>query len=182
MKVLPLGVVLENVELWWQDETRVGQQGSITRQWAIKGTRPRAVRQQQFLNAYLFGAVCPARNKGAAIVSPYANTHAMNEHLKEISSQVEEGKHAVVIMDQAGWHTAEKIILPDNISILHLPAYSPELNPEEKPWYWLKQHHLANRAFSSVEDIIDACCYAWNDFVAQPNLIKSMCSVEWAVI
>lgn len=106
----------------------------------------------------------------------------MNEHLKEIASQVQEGKHAVVIMDQAGWHTAEKIVLPNNISILHLPAYSPELNPEEKPWYWLKQHHLANRAFSSAEDIIDACCHAWNDFIAQPNLIKSMCSVDWAII
>lgn len=173
---------MENVEIWFQDETRVGQQGSITRQWAIKGTRPRAIRQQQFLNAYLFGAVCPEYNKGAAIVSPYANTAAMNEHLLEISVQVQQGKHAVVIMDRAGWHTAKKLNTPKNIIIMSLPPYSPELNPEEKPWYWLKQHHLASRTFASVDDIITACCHAWNDFVAQPSLIKSMCSVEWAVL
>jgi len=182
VNILPSGILLKNVEIWWQDETRIGQQGSLTRLWAIKGTRPRAVRQQQFLNAYLFGAVCPAHNKGAAIASPYANTAAMNEHLLEISSQVATGKHAVVIMDRAGWHTAKKLLVPKNITLMPLPPYSPELNPEEKPWYWLKQHHLANRTFKSVEEIINAACDAWNDFVNQPELIKSMCNVEWAKI
>jgi transposase len=174
--------LLKNVEIWWQDETRIGQQGSLTRLWTITGTRPRVVRQQQFLNAYLFGAVCPAHNKAAAIASPYANTTAMNEHLLEISSQVAMGKHAVVIMDNAGWHTAKKVLVPGNLTLMPLPPYSPELNPEEKPWNWLKQHHLANRVFKSVDEIITAACDAWNDFVAQPGLIKSMCSVEWPKI
>lgn len=177
---MPTGVLLKNVEIWWQDETRIGQQGSLTRLWAIRGTRPRVVRQQQFLNAYLFGAVCPAHNKAAAIASPYANTTAMNEHLLEISSQVSDGKHAVVIMDNAGWHIAKKLLVPENLTLMPLPPYSPELNPEEKPWSWLKQRHLANRTFESVAEIITAACDAWNDFVAQPGLIKSMCSVEWA--
>lgn len=179
---MPAGILLNNIEIWWQDETRIGQQGSITRLWATKGTRPRAVRQQQFLNAYLFGAVCPEHNKAAAIASPYANTTAMNEHLLEISSQVSEGKHALIMMDRAGWHTAKKLIVPKNITLMPLPPYSPELNPEEKPWYWIKQHHLANRTFESVDEIIHAACDAWNDFIIQPGLIKSMCSVEWAIL
>ncbi len=179
---MPSGVLIENVEVWFQDETRIGQQGSITRQWFKKGFRPRAVRQQQFLNAYIFGAVCPELSKAAAIVSPFANTNAMNEHLAEIGSQVGAGKHAVVLMDKAGWHISENLIIPNNISILHLPPASPELNAEERPWNWLKQRHLANRVFASIEDIIDVACNAWNNFSAQPNLIKSLCHTSWAIL
>jgi len=179
---LPAEVCIENVEVWFQDETRIGQQGSITRQWFKKGFRPRAVRQQQFLSAYIFGAVCPELNKAAAIVSPFANTSAMNEHLAEIGNQVAPGKHAVLLMDRAGWHRSENLIIPNNISILYLPPSSPELNTQERPWNWLKQRHIANRVFTSIEDIVDTACNDWNSFVSQPNLIKSMCHTHWAIL
>jgi transposase len=182
MAVLPPRTAPENVEIWFQDEARVGQQGTITRQWSIKGTRPRAIRQQQFLSAYIFGAVCAAENKAAAIISPFVSVDALNEHLLEISSQVGKGKLAVLVMDKAGWHISKKIMLPGNIFLLFLPPYSPELNPQERPWSWLKQRHLANRTFENVEHIIDACCIAWNDFVSQPDLIRSMCSRSWATL
>ena len=74
----------------------------MTYVWGEKGTRPRAVRDQRYECAYIFGAVCPARGVGAALVMPFANTHAMNAHLIEISSQVEEGAHAIVIIDGGG--------------------------------------------------------------------------------
>lgn len=83
---------------------RVGQQGSITRMWAEKGTRPLAVRQQQFLNAYVYGAVCPAKDNGVALILPRADTACMNRHLEEISLYVDKGKHAVIIVDGATWH------------------------------------------------------------------------------
>ena len=125
--------------------------------------------------AYIFGAVCPHRDIGAALVLPYANAQAMNLHLEEISSQVTQGSHAVLLLDRAGWHqTGGKLRLPRNISLLHLPPYSPELNPAENIWQFLRQNHLSNRIFESYTDIVDACCAAWNAIVSEPKRIASI--------
>ena len=96
----------KQVEIWWQDEARVGQQGTLTRVWARRGTRPRALRDQRRNSAYLFGAVCPERDTGAAIIMPQANTEAMNEHLAEISRCVTEGDYADLVVNGAVWHVA----------------------------------------------------------------------------
>jgi hypothetical protein len=96
------------------------------------------VRDNRHDSAYLFGAICPARGVGAAIIMPAANTEAMNEHLAEISTQVAPGAHAVVLCDQAGWHqTGGELTIPSNISLLPIPPYSPELNPMENVWQFL---------------------------------------------
>src|ERR1700674_5265007 len=158
------------IEVWWQDEARVGQQGTLTRIWAERGTRPPAPRDQRYDWAYLFGAVCPARGAAAALVLPYANAEAMNLHLAEISRHVTAGAHAVVVLDGAGWHqTGGRLRLPHNISLLHLPPYSPELNPVENIWQFLGQNQLSNRVFDSYTAIVDACCQAWNALVAAPD-------------
>jgi hypothetical protein len=169
------------IELWWQDEARIGQQGSLTYIWADKGSRPRAPRDQRYDWAYLFGAVCPARGVGAALVLPFVNTEAMNLHLAEISTQIASGAHAVITLDGAGWHqTGGKLKLPDNISLLPLPPYSPELNPVENVWQFLRQNHLANRVFDTYTDIVDACCDAWNALMAAPDTIRSIATRQWA--
>jgi hypothetical protein len=81
------------------------------------------------------------------LVLPYANAQAMNLHLEEISSRVTQGSHAVLLLDRAGWHqTGGKLRVPRNISLLHLPPYSPELNPAENIWQFLRHNHLSNRA------------------------------------
>ena len=92
------------IELWWQDEARIGQKNKITRRWAKRGTRPSAPKDQRTRSVYIFGAICPARGVGAALVLPRCNTAAMNLHLQEISVAVTPGAHAIVIVDQAGWH------------------------------------------------------------------------------
>jgi transposase len=169
------------IELWWQDEARVGQQGSLTYVWADKGSRPRAPRDQRYDWAYLFGAVCPARGAGAGLVLPFVNTEAMNLHLAEISAKVMPGAHAVIPLDGAGWHqTGGKLNLPDNISLLPLPPYSPELNPVENIWQFLRQNHLANRVFDTYTGIVDACCEAWNALIAAPDKIRSIATRSWA--
>ena len=83
------------IELWFQDEARIGQKNGVVRQWARKGTRPRQPADQRYENAYLFGAICPARGKGAAIAMPNADTQAMQEHIEEIARRVAPGAHAV---------------------------------------------------------------------------------------
>ena len=105
----------------------------------------------------------------------------MNLHLKEISSQVAPGAHAVVVLDGAGWHqTGGKLRVPDNLSLLRLPPYSPELNPQENVWQYLRQNQLANRVYDSYEAIVEACCKAWNDFVADPDRIRSVGNRDYA--
>src|SRR5437764_1436055 len=117
------------VEIWFQDEARVGQQGTLTRVWARRGTRPRAPRDRRYAWAYLFGAVCPERAVGAALVLPYADTEATGLHLAEIGRHVTPGAHGVVVLDRAGWHGAGGLAVPDNVTLLPLPCYAPEPHP-----------------------------------------------------
>jgi hypothetical protein len=157
------------VEVWFMDEARVGQQGTLTRIWAKRGTRPRAVRDHRYTWAYLFGAVCPKRGVGAAVVMPTVNIEAMNVHLAEVSQRVSEGAHAVLVLDGAGWHTSPKLQLPANLSLLPLPRYAPELNPVENLWEFLRTNFLSHRVWESYDAIVDACCSAWNALRSCPN-------------
>lgn len=137
------------------------------------------MRDQRHTNAYIFGAVCPARDVGAALVMPYANTEAMNLHLIEISKTVEAGAHVVVIIDGAGWHASGDVVVPANISLLPLPPYSPELNAQENIWEFLRGDYLSDCVFDTYQDIVDACCSAWNALVAETGRIASIATREW---
>jgi len=148
--------------------------------WARKGTRPRQPADQRYNNAYLFGAICPRRGTGAALMLPWANTQAMQMHLNEISRQVAHKAHAVVLMDRAGWHTTAKLNVPNNLTIILLPSRSPELNPVENIWQYLRANWLSNRVFDDYEAIIEAGCDAWNHLIDQPDIIKSIGMRKWA--
>lgn len=111
---------------------------------------------------------------------PYANTNTMQIHLKHISMKVPEGRHAAIVVDQAGWHTTKKLILPKNITLISLPPASPELNPIEQVWRQLRQESLANRCYKDEEDIVQVCCDAWNSFDERKGAMKKLCSRSWA--
>src|SRR3546814_14151233 len=96
--------------------SRVGQKNKITRRWARRGTRPSAPKDQRTKSAYIFGAICPEQGKGAGLVLPFCNTETMSLHLTEIALAIAPGAHAVVLMDQAGWHMTGKLDVPNNIS------------------------------------------------------------------
>jgi hypothetical protein len=138
------------------------------------------VRQQQFLNAYIFGAVCPSLDKASGFVSPCCNMEAMQIHLELISMEIK--KHAVLVMDCAGWHISKALRVPQNITLLFLPPYSPELNPQENLWQQLKSRELSNRVFDSLEAIMDAAVDAWNNFVNITGNVSSTCTKTWAII
>ena len=168
------------IEIWFQDEARIGQKNGLVYQWARKGSRPRQPKDQRYDNAYLFGAICPQRDTGAAIIMPYADTHAMQAHLDEISRNVTSGSHAVLMLDKAGWHTTGKLTVPANITLLYLPPKSPELNPTENIWQYLRQTWLSNRVFEGYKDICDACCDVWNKLIAEAGRIASIATRSWA--
>jgi putative transposase len=119
------------IEVWFEDEARIGQKTKITRRWAKRGTRPVALCDQRTASAYIFGAICPQDGKGAALVMPRCNIVAMNLHLAEISAAVTPGAHAILVLDQAGWHMSDQVVVPANITLLPLPPKCPELNPVE---------------------------------------------------
>ncbi len=168
------------IEIWFQDEARIGQKNGLVRQWARRGTRPRQPADQRYENAYLFGAICPARGEGAALALPFADTEMMQLHLDEIAAKVAPGAHAVLIFDRAGWHTTPELRMPANVTPIWLPSRSPELNPVENVWQYLRQNWLSNRVFETYDDIIDAACEAWNKLTAQPAVITSIGMREWA--
>ena len=157
-----------------QDEARVGQKTQITWRWAERGTRPVAPKDRRTKSAWIFGAICPARGVGAALVLPQCDTRGMQWHLEEISSQVEPGAHAVIILDKAGWHTTGKLDIPDNITLLPLPPRSPELNPVENVWQYLRQNRLSNRIFDNQDQIVSLCCDAWNNLTERVRAEQSL--------
>ena len=170
------------IEIWFQDEARIGQKNGLVRQWARRGTRPSQPADQRYESAYLFGAICPARGKGAALALPFADTQAMQLHIDEIARHVARDAHAVLLMDRAGWHTTAHLRWPKNITPILLPSRAPELNPVENIWQFLRANYLSNRVFKTYDNIIDAACDAWNKLIAKPQTIMSIGTRKWAHI
>lgn len=141
-------------------------------------TRPRALCDARFESAYIFGAICPGLKKGTALVFSRVGSEEMNLLLAEISQNLSLDAHAVMIMDRAPWHRSA--IVPDNITIIYLPPYSPELNPAEQVWDYLRSNYLSNTVYETLDDIFNACCNAWNLFVNQPDVISSIGYRLWA--
>ncbi len=104
----------------------------------------------------------------------------MGLHLIEISQAVAPGAHAVLLLDQAGWHMTGKLLVPDNITLLPLPPRCPELNPVENLWQFIRANWLSNRIFKSYDDIVDHCCFAWNKLIDQPWRIMTIGLRVWA--
>ena len=168
------------IEIWWQDEARVGQKNGITRHWARRGSRPSAPKDQRTKSAYIYGAICPAEGKAAGLVLPRCNSEGMTLHLAEIAATVAPGAHAVLLLDQAGWHGSGALIVPPNITLMPLPSKCPELNPVENIWQFMRDNWLSNRIFKSYDDILDQCCFAWNRLADQPWRIMSIGLRKWA--
>jgi transposase len=137
------------------------------------------VRDLRHQAVYLFGAVCPERDAGVALVLPTVSAAAMQATLDELSQAVAPDAHAVVLMDRAGWHIAKSLVLPGNITPLFLPPYSPELNAIERVWLYLRERFLSHRLWPTYDDVLDACCVAWTRLRSESGRIRSLCSFDW---
>lgn len=167
----------QRIEVWFQDEARVGQQGTLTRRWAPRGSRPRAIKQTQYEWVYLFGAVNPVTGDSSALLAPTVNTEYMNHHLRFISEQVGSQVHVVLVLDQAGWHLSKGLQVPENLTLLYLPPYSPELNPIERLWAFLKSRYLSNRVYEHYDHLFNSCGKAWNELTTEQ--FRSICRTQW---
>lgn len=160
-----------------QDEARIGQQGTLTRLWARTGSRPTAIRQSEYEWVYLWAAVEPATGQSVAMITPTVNTDLMNQFLAGLSGTLAGDEHAVLVLDNAGWHVAKALAIPSNITLLHLPPYSPELNSAESLWHWLRSHYLSNRIYQDYAELLQITDQAWLSLNAQ--MIKSICACPW---
>lgn len=152
----------QRVEFWVQDEARIGQQGTLTSVWAPCGSRPTAVKQTEYEWLYLFAAVNPLTGESLALITPTVNTDYMSEYLRMLSAQVGPGRHVVLMLDNAGWHVSKTLEVPRNLTLLHQPPYSPELNGVERVWGYMRSHYLSNRIYRDYDDLFEATKEAWN--------------------
>ena len=112
---------------------------------------PRGPRVCRYGYGFLFSAICPQAGRAVGHVCGRANTDEMNRHLLDIGAMVDEGRHALVVLDGAGWHRSKSLEIPDNAALLRLPPYSPELNPAESVFQLLKAAHFANEVFETAD-------------------------------
>ena len=135
----------KRIRLFFQDEARIGQKGRTCHVWWRRGERPPGLCDKRFTFAYIFAAVEPGSDNGFALVMPYADTEAMQEFLDRFSDTIADDEHVAMFADRAGWHIAGDLRVPDNITLIQLPSYSPELNPVERVWLYLKERFLSHR-------------------------------------
>lgn len=150
----------KRIRLMFQDEARVGQKGRVCHRWYTKGERPMGRADQRYTFAYIYGAVEPGSDNAFALVLPEASTNAMQIYLDKFAETIAPDEHIVMVMDQAGWHGAKALNVPDSITIELLPARSPQLNPVERVWLYLKQKYLSHRLLDDYDAIQDATCDA----------------------
>ena len=139
------------------------------------------VRDDRHDSAWLFGAVCPERAVGAAVVMPWVSSEVMSVHLAEIGKAVDPNAHCVLICDGAGWHqSGDRLTVPHNVTLLRLPPYAPELNPIENVWEYLRGNYLGHTVWDNYDQIVEACCAAWNAFIKNTDRVKSVTTRQWA--
>lgn len=164
---------------YFQDEARFGQKGTLTRVWARTGSRPRAARQTQYDYLYLFAAVCPETGDAVGLLSPHVSVGVMNSFLEHFSNQLAADVHAVMILDQAGWHVSGALQVPANVTLILLPPRSPELNPVENLWHWITSHHWSNRVYGDYAAMEAAAIHAWQQTCLDANCVKSVCAAPY---
>ena len=149
--------------------------------WARTGSRPTAIRQTRYDYVYVWAAVCPRTGQAVGLLSPDINTDTANVFLEQMSMELDPAVHAVLIWDQAGWHTSRKLRVPPNISLIFLPPKSPELNPVENLWHYLRSHHWSNRAYSNYDHLSQAACDAWQRVCLDAPLIQNVCRADHVI-
>jgi len=168
------------VEAWFADEARFGQKGTRTRVWGDRGTRPTAPKQTAYGNLYVLTAVCPNSGRAEGLVSPTLNTAVVQTFLDQLSATIPRRTHVVLVWDGAGYHSASRmLVVPGNITPVTLPPYSPELNPVERLWLYLREHDWSNRVYPDLDALEDAAVGGWRAVGLQPQRVQTICRCEY---
>ncbi|HSQ56896.1 MAG TPA: IS630 family transposase [Gemmata sp.] len=169
----------QEIQVWHHDEARFGQQGTISRVWARRGSRPRRVRQNGRESLYVLTATWAAAGAAFGLIMPELNTAVVNPFLEEFSRQLAPGVHAVLLGDNAPYHVSGALVVPANVSLINLLPYSPELNPVENLWHYLRAHHWSNRVYADYDALLGAATEAWRKVCLDPEKIRSICAAPY---
>jgi transposase len=169
----------EVIQVWHQDEARFGQQGTLTRVWARRGSRPRRRRQNGRESLYVLTATCAASGAAFGLIMPELDTAVVNQFLAEFSRQLAPGVRAVLLWDNAPYHVGGDLVVPANVSLIGLLPYSPELNPVENLWHYLRAHHWSNRVYADYDALLEAATEAWRQVCLDPEKIRSICAAPY---
>lgn len=168
------------IELWSQDEHRIGLKPILRRVWARKGSKVRAVVRPRYQWTYVYGFVQPESGKTSWLLLPTVNTQTFSLALAAFAAEQGVGPHKriLLVMDQAGWHKSGELVIPDGLHLLFLPSHSPELQPAERLWP-LSNEPLANRVFSSLDELEQVQAERCRWLQAHPEIIRGRTSFHW---
>ena len=169
----------EDVQVWFEDEARFGQQGTLARVWARKGSRPRRVKQTQYGYLYLLTAVCAATGGASGLIVSTLNVGVINVFLQQFARELPTGVDAILVWDGAGYHTSPEVVVPANVSLIQLVAYSPELNPVENLWHDLRSHYWSLRVYADVDALEEAAMTAWRRVCLVRETVRSICAAAY---
>ncbi len=159
------------------DAATEGWGGATTRVWARTGSRPTAVKQARYEWVYLYAAIEPKTGASVALQARLVNTGTMNVFLRMLGEEIKAGEHGLLNMDRAGWHKSRALSVPANITVPYPPPYSPEFNPVERLWAYLRSHYLSNRTFDGYQHLLDGGADAWQRLT--PDVLKSVCACPY---
>ena len=158
---------------------RVGQEGRTCHRWYERGVRPPGLADKRFESLYLFAACRPGTDQAFALALPEATTTAMGLFLAAFAERLEPGTHAVLVLGRAGWHGSGRLVVPETVTLLPLPAYSPELDPVERVRLHLRERFLSHRVLDGYTAVLDAACDAWNALVAETGRLASLAAYPY---
>ena len=179
MKILKKNLpdkIKKDEEVWFFDESRFGTHSKIGHGWFKTGIRTPVKIKLGYKNFYLYSAINPKTGKEFTLLLPNVNINCMNIFLKKLIKK-SKGQKIVIVMDGAGWHRSDKLIISKNIRIIILPPYSPELNPAEKLWQYIKDHTIKNRVYKTLKELEDVVCKFVKALTAE--IIRSVCGVSY---
>jgi putative transposase len=144
-----------------------------------RGARPPGLADKRFESLHLFAACRPGTDEALALALPEATAAGRAVLLERLAHELAPGVHAALLLDRAGWHTARRLSVPDTITLVPLPAYSPELNPVERVWLYLRERFLSHRVLDNYAAVLDAACRAWNALAAEPGRLASLAAYPY---
>lgn len=169
----------KRLRLYFQDEARIGQKGRVCHIWWKRGERPPGLQDQRYANAYIYAAVEPGTDNAFALILAEANGVGMQAFLDAFARTIADDEHVALVLDGAGWHSGKTLRVPTSITLVPLPPYSPELNPVERVWLYLKERFLSMRLLNDYKEIVTAASKAWKRLCRETGRLTSLTSYPW---
>jgi len=169
-----------DIEVWCEDEQRLGLQPTTRRVWTEKGSQPLATVKTKYQWLWLYGFVHPESGESYFWILPKVNTKLFSLVLADLAQefQLNCNKRILLVLDQAGWHTTEKLVLPEGVDLFFLPSYSPELQPAERLWP-LTNEAIANYSPTNLDELETILVYRCQQIMKQQEHVRGLTCFHW---